>query len=162
MKIKIIKGVINVVSTLIIIIGVLFAFIYWRGVTPYVVLSGSMEPTIETGSLCLINKRIQYEEIKENDIIAFKINDTLVTHRVITKNDTEFETKGDANEESDGFSPKENYVGKNVYWIPKLGYVVQLLQTTVGKIILGTFIILLIVSGFLFGDDNKKVKKKLK
>ena len=159
---KIIKSLINILTTLIITIGGVFLILYICGITPYVVLSGSMEPKIETGSLCFINKHTNIEKIKEKDIIAFKMSDgTLVTHRVIEINSDGIVTKGDNNEEADSdIVKKENFVGKNIFWIPKVGYLVKAIQTTKGKIIMITFIILLLASGFLFGEDKKNENKK--
>ena len=160
---KIIKGLINVLTTLIIVVGVIFIGLYICGITPYVVLSGSMEPTIKTGSLCFINKHAKYEQIKEKDIIAFKSNGTLVTHRVDEITDDGFVTKGDNNDNQDGsLVTKDNFVGKNIFWIPKAGFVIKLIQSTKGKIIFGTCVVLLLVTGLLFGDDKKKVSKEEK
>ena len=157
---KIIKGIINVLTTLIICIGSLFIILYIFGIVPYVVLSGSMEPTIETGSVCFINKNANIENIKEKDIIAFKLRDgTLVTHRAIKVDDSGIITKGDNNKDADSnVVNKENFVGKNLFWIPKVGYVVKAFQTTKGKIIAVAIIVLLLVSGFLFGEDKNKEK----
>ena len=159
---KVIKGIINVLTTLIIIIGGIFLILYACGIVPYVVLSGSMEPTIETGSLCFINKHAKYKSIKEKDIIAFKFKDgTLVTHRAVKVTETGIRTKGDNNKDIDSnIVVKENYVGKNIFWIPKVGYIVKSFQTTKGVIILITFVVLLFVSGLLFGEDDKKIKEK--
>lgn len=161
---NIIKTIINVISTLIIVVGGMFLGLYILGFKPYVVLSGSMEPTIKTGSLCIINQNVKYNEIKEKDIIAFRFNNgTLVTHRVYKKTKNGLTTKGDNNKNTDkNIITKNNYVGKNIFWIPKAGYVVGLVQSTKGKIIFITVIILLLVSGFLFGDDDKKEKDKEK
>ena len=155
---KIIKGIINVLTTLIIIIGGLFLILYSCGIVPYVVLSGSMEPTIETGSVCFINKHADYDSIKEDDIIAFQMkNGTLVTHRVVEVTDSGLTTKGDNNEDIDGSTiTKSEFVGKNLFWIPKVGYVVKAFHTTKGKIILITNIVLLFIFGLLFGEDKKK------
>ena len=157
---KIIKGIINVLTTLIICVGSLFIILYIFGIVPYVVLSGSMEPTIGTGSVCFINKNTNIESIKEKDVIAFKLRDgTLVTHRAIKVDNSGIITKGDNNKYADSNAVnKENFVGKNIFWIPKVGYVVKVLQTTKGKIIAGTIIVLLLVSGFLFGEDKNKKK----
>lgn len=159
---KVIKGIINVLTTLIIIIGGIFLILYVCGFVPYVVLSGSMEPTIETGSLCFINKNIKYKSIKEKDIIAFKHkNGTLVTHRAVKVTKSGITTKGDSNKNTDGnLVKKENFVGKNVFWIPKVGYIVKKFQSTKGVIILITCVVLLFVSGLLFGEDDKKPKEK--
>ena len=157
---KIIKGIINVLTTLIICIGSLFIILYIFGIVPYVVLSGSMEPTIGTGSVCFINKNANIENIKEKDIIAFKLRDgTLVTHRAIKVDNSGIITKGDNNKVADSnVVNKENFVGKNLFWIPKVGYVVKAFQTTKGKIIAVAIIVLLLVSGFLFGEDKNKEK----
>jgi len=161
---KIIKGIINVLTTLIIVIGGIFLILYACGIVPYVVLSGSMEPTIKTGSLCFINKRANFEDIKEKDIIAYKMDDgTLVTHRTVNKKENEIQTKGDNNNNTDNVKiNKGNFVGKNVFWIPKIGYVIVALQSTRGKIVILTFILLLFVFGFFFDDKKEKNKKENK
>ena len=156
--VKVIKAVINALMTIILIGGIAFVFLYAIGIEPFVVESGSMQPTIQTGSLSFINKNVAYEDIKENDVIAFKAQTGhLVTHRVIKITENGFETQGDSNECSDGISTtKDNYIGKNVFSIPKAGILVKIIQTTRGKIILITFIILILLYGFLF--EEKKTK----
>lgn len=159
---KIIKKIINVLTTLIIVVGGIFLVLYLFGIVPYVILSGSMEPTIKTGSLCFINKKMDVQEIKKKDVIAFKLDDgTLVTHRVDKINKDGIITKGDNNKRvDDGVVTANNYVGKNIFWIPKVGYVVMTFQSTRGKIVLITCVVLLFVVGMLFGDDTKKKKIK--
>jgi len=161
---KIIKKLINVLTALIIIIGGIFLGLYIYGIIPYVVLSGSMEPKIKTGSLCFVNKNIKLDNIKKDDIIAFKLgNGTLVTHRVLEVHDTFVKTKGDNNKNEDGTDiTKDNYIGKNIYWVPKLGYVVKAFQSLKGKIILVSCVILLFISGLLFGEDKQKIKENIK
>lgn len=155
--IKVIKAVINALMTLILIFGILFILLYVIGIEPFVVESGSMQPTIQTGSLSFINKNVDYENIKANDVIAFKApTGNLVTHRVINITEEGFETKGDSNDVSDGISTtKENYIGKNIFSIPKVGILVKLIQTTKGKVILITFVILILLYGFLFEEKGK-------
>ena len=159
---NIVKKIIDVVLTFIILFSIIFIGLYLFKIEPFVVLSGSMEPKIGTGSLCLINKNYKYESIKEEDIIAYKLNDgTMVTHRVIEKNNDKMVTKGDANKSQDLSSPtKSNYVGKNFFCIPKIGYAVRSLQSNNGKIILISIIALLLLVGFLFGEPDKKNTKK--
>ena len=70
------------------------------------IISSSMEDEIPTGSYILI-KRVDPEEIEENDIICFYSRDPQIygipnTHRVVeepiaTEDGIEFVTKGDAN-----------------------------------------------------------------
>ena len=155
---SIVRKIINVLTTLIIVLGGTFLILYICGIVPYVVLSGSMEPTIKTGSLCFINRYSSFDDIKEKDIVAFKLeNGTLVTHRAIEISDSGITTKGDRNKEQDGsLVTKNNYVGKNILWIPKIGYLVMAFQSTRGKIVLLTFILLLFIIGILFGDNKKE------
>ena len=155
---KIIKGIINVLTTLIIVIGGLFLILYICGIVPYVVLSGSMEPKIKTGSLCFINKNAKFNSIKKKDIIAYKMKDgTLVTHRVVKISKKGIQTKGDNNKDIDkNIITKNNFVGKNIFWIPKLGYAVIAFQSTKGKIVLITFIIMMFIFGLFFNEKTKK------
>lgn len=160
---KIVKKIINVFTTLIIVFGGIFLLLFLFNIKPYVVLSGSMEPTIKTGSICFINRNVKYDSIEVGDIIAYKLNNgTLVTHRVVSKNSNGLNTKGDNNKDVDGLiTTKNNYVGKNAFWIPVIGYVFKAFQTTNGKIIYLTLIVVLFMIGLLFGDKSNK-KKEIK
>ena len=155
---NILKAILNVILTIIIIVGIIFIVLYIIGIEP----SGSMEPKIETGSVCFINKLTKYEDIKENDVIAFKLPTGVgVTHRVIKITNEGFTTKGDNNETEDLIkTTKENYIGKNIFSIPKVGYAVKQVQTTRGKIILGTIILVVFLTGVLIGEPSKKKKQK--
>lgn len=148
---KCMKYVLDFFMTVVIILGLAFVILYLVGIEPFVVQSGSMEPAIQTGSLSFINKHVDYSSIKENDIIAFEISSgAKVTHRAISITEEGIETKGDANDVSDGISTtKENYIGKNIFSIPKVGILVKQIQTTRGKIILVTVIIVILLAGIL-------------
>ena len=160
--VNVIKALVNVLMTLILIVGITFIVLYVIGIEPFVVESGSMEPTIHTGSISFVNKHVKYDSIKENDVIAFTLpTGNKATHRVIKITDEGFETKGDNNQNSDGISTtRQNYIGKNVFSIPKAGYLIKQTQTAKGKIILITVIVIILLSGFLLGDDNKTKKGK--
>ena len=158
--VKIIKKVINIVMTLILVVGILFVLLYIIGIEPFVVISGSMEPSISTGSLCFVNKRVSYSSIKKDDVIAYKTpSGANVTHRVINITNDGLETKGDKNTLSDGVSTNENnYIGKNILSIPKLGYAVKLTQTPRGKIIIITFAIVIFLGSILMDDSKRKTR----
>lgn len=91
-----------------------------------VIISGSMEPTIRTGSMVIITREDEYYI---GDIIAF--DDPLVgknTHRVIdirvTDGVTYYVTRGDAVDHPDIFMNTEERVeGKVRVILPWLGYV---------------------------------------
>ena len=160
--IKITKIILNIITTVIILFGIVFIALFCFGIQPYVVESGSMQPTIETGSLCFINKRANYEDMQVGDVIGFKISEnTFVTHRINAITDEGFETKGDANKAVDNIiTTKDNFIGKNIYSIPKVGFIVKIIQTTKGKIILGTVIVVLLLAAILVGTPSKKAKNK--
>ena len=160
---KFLKLLLNIIFSVIIIIGLTFVVFYIIGIEPFVVETGSMEPVIKTGSLCFINKNVKYDDINENDIIAFTVaTGNKVTHRVISKTNQGFETKGDANSASDGISTtRQNYIGKNIFSIPKLGYFVKIIQTKTGKIVLRVIIIIILLAGLLLGD-KREIKHNVK
>ena len=158
------KVIINIIITLIIIIGIIFIGLFCFGIQPYVVESGSMEPTIKVGSVCFINKKADYNEMREGDIIAFEIDSgAFATHRIKSITDEGFETKGDANSSPDKIiTTRENFVGKNIFSIPNIGFLVKSMQTPSGKIVLATIIIVLFLAGILIGEPSKKKKDKNK
>ena len=160
--IKITKTVLNIIITAIIIIGIAFIGLFCFGIQPYVVESGSMEPTIKTGSVCFINKKAEYDKMQVGDIIAFKINTgASVTHRIESITESGFETKGDANSAVDSvITTQDNFIGKNIFSIPNIGFIVKSLQTPSGKIVLGTIILVIFLAGILIGEPSKKKKKE--
>lgn len=124
------KRIWNIGSTalvaLLVVIAILFVGIRFVGLTPYVVLSGSMEPEYPVGSL-IYTKAVNPESIEAGDPITFVMNEELqvATHRVVETNSEEqyFRTKGDANDAIDGQPVHfNNLLGTPVFVIPLLGY----------------------------------------
>ncbi len=139
--------------------GVFFA-LFFTMFRPYVVLSGSMEPAIKTGSVCLVNIRADYADVREGDVIAFKSSTGMpVTHRAIAVSEDGVETKGDANDVSDGITTTEaNYIGKTLGAVPYLGYAVMFLKTKRGLILLLTIVAAVIL--LLFLPPREKEEKE--
>ena len=65
----------------------------------YVVLSGSMEPEIPTGSVVVVDGR--KKEWNPGDVITYRRGNMVVTHRIVEKSEEGYCTKGDANAEED-------------------------------------------------------------
>ena len=110
-----------------------------------VVLSGSMSPTINMGDLVIVTPT-DSQDIKVNDIIAFKDTDKKfpTTHRVIEITDQGFKTKGDANEDPDSRIVKPNEViGKVAFKIPYAGYFVHYARSKLG------FLFLILIPGIV-------------
>lgn len=171
----------NLLSTLAVTLVVVIAFLLVGvrvvGLTPFTVLSGSMEPAYHVGSLIYVQKA-EPHQIKVGDPITFVVNEDLLvaTHRVVnidirtTKQETVtdeagqtttmevpldefayyFYTKGDANDVADGAPVYyKNLLGKPVFTIPYLGYLSSWLQTRKGAILGVTFGIVLLMLIFM-------------
>jgi len=154
--IKLLRYLYNILASCITLTGLLLILLFLIGIRPYAVQTGSMEPEIETGSLCFVNQNIPYDTIHENDIIAFRIKgNLLVTHRVYQITPEGFVTKGDANNTEDAsVITEQEYIGKTVYWIPKIGYVMMFLHTRRGMFFGICVFLIFILIGFLFHDDD--------
>ena len=87
----------------------------------YVILSGSMEPVIPTGSVAVVDS--SKRDVRPGNIATFERHGDLVTHRILSKTEEGYQTKGDANTDPDsGTIPAENIRGTYLFCIPYLGY----------------------------------------
>ncbi|MEK3888392.1 signal peptidase I SipW [Bacillus sp. FSL K6-3431] len=161
MKGKIIlKWISNCISTLFIVLLVCVVFIVISsraaggeaslfGYQLKTVLSGSMEPEMQVGSVILVQLADENDRFKSGDVITFQTKDAiLVTHRIIgVENDGQrFITQGDNNNGPD-VEPvlAQNIVGKYSGWtVPYLGYAFHYANTKQGAILL------LFIPGLLF------------
>ena len=127
----------------------------------YYVDSGSMSPTIDIGSLIIVEKK-ETAVIDLQDIVTFRTESgTVVTHRLVGESSisSEYITRGDANDSDDPSAlKKESIIGKVVFTIPYIGYFFSMLKTTpiVGISILLIITILIIIS--VVYDSKKKEK----
>jgi signal peptidase I len=112
-----------------------------NGMRPLVVRSGSMEPTIRTGSMVLV-KRLEAADIKVGDVLTVERPDhTRVTHRVVAiehNGVTALLTlKGDANEDPDPVPIPVQYAHRVVAQVPVIGRAMAWLATAPGGFFLG-------------------------
>lgn len=141
------------------------------GYQMYIVMSGSMSPAVNTGSLVIV-KPVNPEDIRPKDIITFRgeiESENITTHRVveIDKNpELFFKTRGDANEVDDPMPVSANqFIGKVVYSIPYAGYAFYFARSRNGIIaLLGVLIafISLELIRTLWAErkkDNAKIEK---
>jgi signal peptidase len=140
----------------------------------FVVVSGSMEPTIKTGSVAF-TKTIDPKNIKSGDIIAFTspndAKDTIL-HRVNSISSTDpllFKTKGDNNNDIDAWDVQDVGV-KGVYFfaIPYLGTLAATLRQPWGfSLVVGIPALIFIIGQILNikkaidEEVNRKVSQKL-
>ena len=123
------------------------------GWKPLVVLSGSMEPTYHVGSTIYV-RGVSPQEVSPGDAISFYLEDgkTVVTHRVVRTDAQKqcFYTKGDANNVEDGGDvPYSRLIGKPMFSIPMLGYVMAYVNTKSGLILTLTVLVCLIILAIL-------------
>lgn len=136
----------------------------FMGYKPFIVLSGSMEPTINTGDLA-ISKETNPNTLKVGDIISFKIKeDVVVTHRIveITKEDGElaFITKGDHNYENDQNPVKASSVeGIYVKKLDGLGNFAMFIQKPLGFIVVAAIPLIIIIIAQTY--NSRQYKKEI-
>lgn len=115
--------ILRTISVSIIMVFILFAFIpSILGFRPIINLVSAMKE-VPKGSLAYINKHAKYNEIKEKDIIAINVYKQEMITRVvkINGNKTMLVKGDDENDNSTITITKNNYIGKKVLSIPKVG-----------------------------------------
>lgn len=151
---------------------------------PFIVLSGSMEPSIPVGAVAVVDTKATNPQV--GDIVTFEIkNDeevgtgngssqkakrgTLVTHRVSRIQDGYYVMKGDANENEDfNVVYPEQIIGTYRMHVPKLGFLLKRIDTRLRLMLAGLLIMLNLTSTSFSiavqgsGEDEKGKKKKKK
>ena len=122
--IKLIKITGWIVLFLTFILVISMVVLTFFGIDKYLVVSGSMEPSIPTGSVAVVNQNILFDDVKNGDVIVFRYKDMNIIHRVIDQavidGEKHLKTKGDANECDDGYlTTADNYLGTTLFHIPK-------------------------------------------
>ena len=173
---KLWNGLTTVLVALVVILAILLVGVRLVGLTPYVVLSGSMEPTYHTGSLIYV-KKVDPFTIEAGTPITFMMDeDTIATHRVVGVVPDEedstvirFRTKGDANDAEDGtLVHYKNVIGTPVFSIPYLGYVSDYITNPpgmyIGFTVLGIIVLMLFAPDLLRAADkaDKKAEEQKK
>ncbi|WP_049969918.1 signal peptidase I [Haladaptatus cibarius] len=104
----------------------------------YVVVSGSMNPTIDAGDVVIV-RDVAPEFIESGDVITFQREQDSVptTHRVVevihADGEPQFQTQGDANEEPDQQLVSAGEVTGAVWFhIPLVGHLLSFAQSKLG------------------------------
>ena len=148
MSVRLLHKAISVLVTTVMVLAVVLAALMvlptLLGYERYVIISGSMEPTIPVGSV-VYDEVVPVEDLEVGDVITFVPPaeygvDDPVTHRIVqivVADETSsapgalvFRTKGDANEDADPWrmvldGPEQARV---VHHVPYVGYVYMALQ----------------------------------
>jgi signal peptidase I len=114
------------------------------------VLTGSMEPTLGTGSV-VVDEVIHPTEAQIGDIVTFTDPANpgrQITHRLknarVEGDTAHMVTKGDANDTVERWDvPVDGEIGRVIYNVPKLGYVRALVGTRQGYVVIMAALLLL-------------------
>lgn len=166
---KIVKFIILIILIVLFIVNLILSIEEEKhifGIYMFNIVSESMEPTFYKDDLAVV-KSCNTEELKEGDIITFKQEDRVISHRIedITKEkgEVKFITKGDNNEVEDKEPvDMKNIYGKVVFVIPKVGKIVNYIQNVRGFV--NVCILIVIICILINFRDNvinsRKIKRK--
>lgn len=163
---KLINCILNILLTtvtIIIIIG--FYYIYQIkiakndyanlfGYTFFEVATASMYPTIGIGDVVIVKVT---KDVETNDIIVYKEGQSIITHRLIQKNEKQLIAKGDANNSEDKPIEENMVLGKVIKIVPKLGTWRKVFTSTE---VVGLIVVLIILFGIGFIWPSKTEKKE--
>ena len=96
-----------------------------------VVLSGSMEPTLEVDDLIIVKQK---NDVDVGDVVVYQSGRSLVVHRIVRFDDDMVITKGDANGAEDKPFEKNLIKGVMIARIPHVGRLFRMLKTPIGGI----------------------------
>lgn len=151
---EIAKKILKISYTTIFIVFILIAFFITltslrivQGYNFYVVMSGSMQPAIKTGSIVGVKQEDKYVQ---GDVITVMVDNNpnnTYTHRIVEINDDSYVTKGDANESNDAdLAFKESVLGRVFANIPLVGYIVNFAKQPTGFIVMVVVPAILIIA----------------
>ncbi|MCL2280949.1 signal peptidase I [Candidatus Saccharibacteria bacterium] len=160
---KILSNILLAFAALVFLGAVVFVIVggnsenfYMFGYKPFIVASGSMETEYLTYSMVVVQQG-GYDDIQVDDVIAFKsevIGKRIAFHRVVSKTNEGFITKGDNNSVNDGLLvTRENFIGHEVFHTNWTAYYIQELHKPFGivrMVILPIIAIILLSVGIMF------------
>ena len=166
---KIVKFIILIILIVLFIINLILSIeekTHIFGIYMFNIVSESMEPTFYKDDLAVV-KNCNIEGLKKGDIITFKQEDRVISHRIedITKEkgEVKFITKGDNNEVEDKEPvDMQNIYGKVVFVIPKVGKIVNYIQNVRGFVNVCILIVIICILINLRDNviNNRKMKRK--
>lgn len=127
------------------------------GFKNYLVSTGSMKPEIYPGDYITIIK-VDKSKIKKGDVVAYKLENIIITHKVIKVLEDTIITKGVANNTDDGEINKNQVVGRYLFRIPKIGYAFALFKSIPGKLFLIGIMLAILFWNY---TDPKREKRRI-
>lgn len=158
---KVISFILNMFLILMIIVIIIGAYYMYQikiqkkeyanifGYSFFEVATGSMSPTIEVGDVVITKIT---KDVKKNDVIVYKDGESIITHRLIEKNEKEIITRGDANNSEDKPIEENMIIGQVIKIIPQLGTWQKILSSPE---ILVLIIMLIIILSIIYAYTSK-------
>lgn len=166
---KVLKAILNFIINILVIIAliILLISIYYLfqtkvlkkgfvnicGYTIFEVATGSMSGTIEVGDVIIVKLT---KDVNLDDIVVYKQDKNLITHRIIKIDGENIITKGDANNTEDLPITINDIVGKVIYTVENVGIWKKVLFTPQVLISLTITIVLIGITITYNPKDNKK------
>lgn len=170
---KIARKLYRIITTVLVVavalLAVLLVGVRVVGLTPYTVISGSMEPAYPVGSLLYVQK-VDSTSLQVGDPVTYHMSGgQVVTHRVIEvvedpATGIAYRTKGDANNiEDNTLLQPAQVIGRPLFHIPKLGYLSHFIQNPPGTYIAIAAVLVMLSLGslidVLFPQESEEKKE---
>lgn len=137
------------------------------GFKAYIITTDSMQPSINKEDVVVVKKE-EEDKINVGDVITFNQNGKVITHRITNIEEQEgkkiYTTKGDNNNLEDKEKIDYSVIeGKNILAIPKLGYVINILENQIVFLFIVLIILILIFYKIKKQEkmENRREKKKI-
>ena len=162
---KVISFILNMFLILMIIVIIIGAYYMYQikiqkkeyanifGYSFFEVATGSMSPTIEVGDVVITKIT---KDVNKNDVIVYKDGESIITRRLIEKNEEEIITRGDANNSEDKPIKENMIIGQVIKIIPQLGTWQKILSSPE---ILVLIIMLIIILSTIYAYTSKAEEK---
>lgn len=126
------------------------------GYSVFKVVTGSMADTINVGDVVFVKIKKEKTDFYKNDIIVFKQENSIITHRIVEIDGQNIITKGDANNTEDEPITREEVIGKVIKTIPNIDIWKKVFSSPQVLISIITTIILFTIA---FSYDGSKESK---
>ena len=163
---KIIHVILNIVIAFIFLLVIVVGYNYMQlqimhkdyanffGYTVFEVSPGSMAKTINVYDVILVKIT---KDVNENDIVTYKNEDELITHRIMEINGDKIITKGDANNTEDREITKDAIIGKVISVYPRVGIWAKVFSEP--NVLICVFITLILI-GIAISKDKIQNRKE--
>ena len=123
------------------------------GYTVFEVSTGSMAKTLNIYDVILVKIT---KEVEQGDIITYKYNDELITHRIMKIDGDKLITKGDANNTEDKAITKDDIIGKVISVYPRVGIWTKVF--TEPNVLISVFVTLVLIGLAITKEDKEEQK----